>query len=848
VSLIRRLVDASTTISTSQISRSEVATTNDNGNDTIAIIIKEMRDFLLLECVGERNTTTTDTDDESSESDSISGSDNPTTFELSIGGRGDVEEARILRVEVLESELRNDDDDDDDDDDGDGDEEIDNVNAEFFDVDLSSHKYTIGDAGCSQLAQSFSTANENNATTNIYIRTLDLEANGLSAISGSTLATAIIASTTAASIHTIPLFSRLQNLNLGCNGIGPDGCETLAPQLCHLPHLESLDFHGNGIADKGCVALAKSLCALKFLRVLDLSANRIENVGAAALGVLFQSDDDNDDDGGESSVKISRSHCCCRLTTLNLRENGIESIDALISNSSTSTGISTNTTHILELQALDLSWNSIVNFDAILENKYRYPKLTELELKGNALSDSECVSFCSKFDDNHNDHHQIFDGHEDEKNDDDSSTSQIQQQNMRPLICSESRLRVCLRQLADNHATNASICQLVLWQSTSTTTNITSNIHVHPTKEEELAQQKRLNVTSSNNDTTIPSDEMNTFPSRLRRDGFVVQPPLPQDMKHLSAIMNRIENARYPPVFCFMNDTFWDFVTTQVWPMVSSLLCVDNDDDDCCCLLESGSAFAWSLKATGKSTFPRDGEFRSWQNAVSSINTTVPKEKEEGGHRGFGSSFGLPHRDYSAADSLHCDGDGDDGDHRHSPAVLNVWIPLNDATNDNGCMYVVPREFDSDFARTDGHHAHMNPATEVQRGVSSKIHFPLHGARALPAPAGSLIAWYGNTIHWGSSCSKYAKDPRKSIALTFIRSDCESLSSSNTTPTKDDEDEPRIHNSSPPISMTQAAAMTPEMRLSLISRSLLLYNQWHALADDAVPVLIYETTEVQEKV
>jgi len=323
--------------------------------------------------------------------------------------------------------------------------------------------------------------------------------------------------------------------------------------------------------------------------------------------------------------------------------------------------------------------------------------------------------------------------------------------------------------------------------------------------------------------------------------------------------MTRIENAHYPPVFCFMHDTFWDFVTTQVWPRVSALLLgvdtAEEEEEECGCLLDSGSAFAWSLKATGKSTFPRDGEFRSWQNAVASINPTVPKETEEEGYRGFGSSFGLPHRDYSAADSLHCDDeeedDDDDEHHPKSPAVLNVWIPLNDATTENGCMYVVPREFDADFARTDGHHAHMNPATEVQRGVSSKIHFPLHGVRALPAPAGSLIAWYGNTIHWGSSCSKYAEDPRKSIALTFIRSDCTALSSSSkTTTTKkdDNDDEARVHNPSPPISITQAAAMTPEMRLSLISRSLLIYNQWHALADDAVPSLIYKTTEVQEKI
>jgi hypothetical protein len=311
-------------------------------------------------------------------------------------------------------------------------------------------------------------------------------------------------------------------------------------------------------------------------------------------------------------------------------------------------------------------------------------------------------------------------------------------------------------------------------------------------------------------------------------------------MTRLAVVMERLESAGWPPVFCFMNDAVWDFVAAQVWPVVRALLGVD-------CVLDSGSAFAWSLKATGKSTFPRDGEFRSWQNAVSSINTTVPKEKEHEGHRGFGSSFGLPHRDYSAADSLYREEEEEGkgcpkaaaSDH---PAILNVWIPLNDATLDNGCMYVVPREFDTDFARTDNHHAHMNPATEVQCGLSSKIHFPLHGVRALPAPAGSLIAWYGNTIHWGSTCSRYAKAPRKSIALTFRRGDIK-VGAGVLAP----DDAPRIHRPSPPITITQASAMTPALRLALISRSLLLYNQWHALADDAVPPLIYETTAVPEE-
>jgi hypothetical protein len=218
----------------------------------------------------------------------------------------------------------------------------------------------------------------------------------------------------------------------------------------------------------------------------------------------------------------------------------------------------------------------------------------------------------------------------------------------------------------------------------------------------------------------------------LRRDGFVVQPPIASalDVAHLAGIMNQIESAGWPPVFCFMNSVIWDFVVAKVRPAMRNLLGED-------CVFDSGSAFAWALKATGKSTFPRYGaEFRSWQNAVSRLN------------RGFGSSFG-----YSAAESLYPQLSSPFG----YPSTMQ--LPLTDV-----CMWC---QESLTLTLTD---AHMNPATGVHRGLSSKINFPLHGVRALPAAACSLLAcWYGNTIHWGSTCSRFAKAPRKSIALTFLR-------------------------------------------------------------------------------
>jgi len=627
-------------------------------------------------------------------------------------------------------------------------------------IDLSGSAYTIGDTGCAALCDSL--------TNNIHIAAralcvLDLEANGLSSVGGSALAAVLQGG-------VVP---NLTHLNLGCNGIGQDGAIELAAALHCCPLLSSLDLHGNAVGDDGCVAIGAALTAgaVPSLDMLDLSANRIEDRGCMALAPLF---------GGGSQP------CCPLMTRLNLRENGIESSAVLFVGATT----------LPSFTALDLSWNCIASFEAFSQalayngTTSMFPSLLELNLKGNSLSDASCVRLCTA----------LRNGGATPKLIVEAGSETIVQGD--DCGVGEGRLRSCLQLLADGDATNSRVCCLALWENSASL--------------ECVDEQIDEDVGSATN--RLPTELSNEM---LRRDGFVVQPPIASDMKvaHLAGIMQELENAGWPPVFCFMSDAVWDFVAAKVWPVVRDLLGED-------CVLDAGSAFAWSLKATGKSTFPRDGEFRSWQNAVSRLNTTVPKERDEDGHRGFGSSFGLPHRDYSAAESLYLEGE----DGKESPEILTVWIPLNNATLANGCMYVVPREFDTDFARTDNHHAHMNPATEVQRGLSSKIHFPLHGVRALPAPAGSLLAWYGNTIHWGSTCSRYANAPRKSIALTFRRT-CSNLG------TKE----------APPITMAQASFMTPELRLALISRSLLLYNQWHALADDAVPPLIYETTAIPKK-
>ena len=51
----------------------------------------------------------------------------------------------------------------------------------------------------------------------------------------------------------------------------------------------------------------------------------------------------------------------------------------------------------------------------------------------------------------------------------------------------------------------------------------------------------------------------------------------------------------------------------------------------------------------------------------------------------MGGNFGVPHRDAAYGVSHTPDG---------RPSIVGVWIPVVDATLENGCMFVVPRERD----------------------------------------------------------------------------------------------------------------------------------------------------------
>ena len=100
----------------------------------------------------------------------------------------------------------------------------------------------------------------------------------------------------------------------------------------------------------------------------------------------------------------------------------------------------------------------------------------------------------------------------------------------------------------------------------------------------------------------------------------------------------------------------------------------------------------------------------------------------------------------------HTDGAG-------NPNRVTVWVALSDATLENGCMYLVPR--DSTTARIGRNFPKLKAMTQ------KTLRTLLMNTRALPVSAGGIICWDHSVIHWGSKSSRMA-ELRLAISLEFI--------------------------------------------------------------------------------
>ncbi len=94
---------------------------------------------------------------------------------------------------------------------------------------------------------------------------------------------------------------------------------------------------------------------------------------------------------------------------------------------------------------------------------------------------------------------------------------------------------------------------------------------------------------------------------------------------------------------------------------------------------------------------------------------------------------------------------------------VSIWLPITDATLDNGCMYVIPRNRVPESLR-ELNFPDFGPVNYEQLSAL------LRGTRAVPAMAGSLLGWNFQLIHWGSM-NQGADQPRIALGAEFISKD-----------------------------------------------------------------------------
>ncbi len=104
-----------------------------------------------------------------------------------------------------------------------------------------------------------------------------------------------------------------------------------------------------------------------------------------------------------------------------------------------------------------------------------------------------------------------------------------------------------------------------------------------------------------------------------------------------------------------------------------------------------------------------------------------------------------PHQDCQATTRF------SDGNGGNLLISLSLWVPLSDATLDNGCMSVLPRAGEK----------YYDLPLEDPGSID-----PVHGL-ALPVAAGSVLGWPQDLYHWSNQVTEKAHGPRISLSLEF---------------------------------------------------------------------------------
>ena len=254
-----------------------------------------------------------------------------------------------------------------------------------------------------------------------------------------------------------------------------------------------------------------------------------------------------------------------------------------------------------------------------------------------------------------------------------------------------------------------------------------------------IAPQLHVGEAAHTAPITFGADALESIRADLLREGYFQLPPQAWgiDVAALAAGVRAVGAAGFVPAFIFMYDEAW-----AMFARLRQLLAATLGED-----YRIVPAF-WAWHVDGKN------ESAGWPP-----------------HRDLGHHALLPDK---------------------SPKSLTLWLPLTDATPDNGCMYVLPADRDKFYGTP----------------RESETPIALQEARALPSAAGGVLGWTQALFHWGGRARTPVTSPRISMSVEFQRGD-------------QDIYEPKIDPAMP---------LDPTLRLRLILRQILQYQHMYPLS------------------
>jgi len=195
-------------------------------------------------------------------------------------------------------------------------------------------------------------------------------------------------------------------------------------------------------------------------------------------------------------------------------------------------------------------------------------------------------------------------------------------------------------------------------------------------------------------------DRLSQMSDRLHHDGYIAEPPVFDEavLAPLRTGLARLVAEGWPPAFIYIYDQPW-----QVFLRLKHMLGHFLGDD-----------------------FGLLPHFWAWHIEPDATGTRA----------------GWP---------AHVDYPGDCAFFDDYLVSLSLWVPLTDATPENGCMNILP----------------LSRQKTYDPPITDPCQIRVEDVRCLPAKAGSVLGWRQDLWHWSTRSSRYAEGPRMSLSLEF---------------------------------------------------------------------------------